>query len=186
MSEKIKSKDKLNSRSTDFVKAFTTKLTTVYELELSSAKRLLQNWPPSKPIPFRDQEEFKQKLARAREIIPERRERLEVVKRFPGLIDEMITEQREVTIEQFLATELIALEEENLEYYRDHLFDAKGNFLQGYSRGIEKTGKLVAIFKGGQIALKLTFGKKDEKTGKIIPTEESTLGVLLPASLLRK
>ena len=171
-----------NNKTATFLDNFTSSLVKNYQKRWKDANALTTLYQGRDLSKFPNTKQLEENLEHAQKTIVEMEERAFIVKEFKAAVSNMLATQTEIPLPTFLISELLTIEDKDLERVVTESYDADGTKLIGYSEDIPKTGYIARVFSGDQFALKAEYGYKEKE--KIIPTTKPTTITLIPTKLL--
>lgn len=185
MSEIIKSPEVLNKDSQEFINKLVNDLTIKYKtMWLMHQHAIEKNGQVFYSSRFGFAYSFDERQVEISKNISEDLEfRGFTLKKFPLAVETMLKEQKEIPLPDFLADELSDIE--NTLSTMGTILNSQGKRVNFVNRRNDelKTGGIIKVFDGYQIAVKIKYGMKSEKN--IVPTTKPSEVKLMPARLLK-
>ena len=175
MSEKIKHQETLNKDSQEFIEKLVNSLTLKYKtMWLMHQHAIEKNGQVFYSSRFGFDYTFDERQVEiSKKISKDLEFRGFTLKKFPLAVETMLKEQKEIPLPDFLANDLSDIE--NVLSTKGIILNSKGVRVNYGDRKIdeEKTGGVIRIFNGHQIALKILYGKLPTKIPetKLIPAD---------------
>jgi hypothetical protein len=188
VNERISNGEPVNPETQKFIKEFTGELVRNYQLAWQFSQKFLlehrEDLSTSEPG-CKIALQIQRRIDTWEEKCLEMENRGRILQKFPGAVAQMLQEQKELPLPEFLKSELAWVD-------YNHVMSTKGAVLNPQGEKIEelrsnhdyKKGGIIRIFHGYQIGVKVKYGSADPN-GIIVPTLEPTSVCLLPVSLIR-
>lgn len=171
-----------NNKTARFLDDLTSSLVKNYQKRWKDANALTTLYQGRDLSKFPNAKQLEENLEHAQKTIVEMEERAFIVKEFKAAVSNMLATQTKIPMPTFLISELLTVEDKDIERVVTEFYDTDGTKLAGYGEGIPKTGYIARVFSGDQFALKAEYGFKENE--KLIPTAEPTTITLIPTKLL--
>lgn len=193
MLEKIKRGETMNAETRKFVEGLKSELICSYQddwirfqdvISVINAGGIVGHLSELGLI---NSENITQVLEDSKKAVKELESRGFIVQKLPGAIENMLAEQKELPLPEFLQKDLQPI------LYNYDVCSVKGTILDSKGRAVRyqdrespepKSRGVVGVFNGRQIALKILYGIYDDDGDLIIPTSDPTSVTLIPASFV--